>query len=100
MSNKLGYCWEARSGHHIVFDNSFELYRKECSAKRTQTSAKEVLTKVKDAMHKGVDWVSPDTPITELAKLMCEHDIGASTSPCHLPASESTCDHVSPKFAV
>lgn len=33
--------------------------------------------KVKDAMHKGVDWVSPDTPITELAKLMREHDIGA-----------------------
>src|SRR5258707_3768214 len=33
--------------------------------------------KVKDAMHKGVDWVSPDTPVTELAKLMCEHDIGA-----------------------
>ena len=33
--------------------------------------------KVKDAMHKGVDWVSPDTPVTELAKLMREHDIGA-----------------------
>jgi CBS domain-containing protein len=33
--------------------------------------------KVKDAMHRGVDWVSPDTPLTELAKLMCEHDIGA-----------------------
>jgi CBS domain-containing protein len=33
--------------------------------------------KVKEAMHKGVDWVSPDTPVTELAKLMCEHDIGA-----------------------
>ena len=33
--------------------------------------------KVKDAMHKGVDWVSPDTPVTELAKLMCERDIGA-----------------------
>src|SRR5437764_8666711 len=33
--------------------------------------------KVKDAMHKGVDWVSPDTPLTELAKLMREHDIGA-----------------------
>jgi predicted transcriptional regulator len=33
--------------------------------------------KVKDAMHKGVDWVSPDTPVTELAKLMCEHDLGA-----------------------
>jgi CBS domain-containing protein len=33
--------------------------------------------KVKDAMHKGVDWVSPDTPVTELAKLMCDHDVGA-----------------------
>src|SRR5262249_1656192 len=33
--------------------------------------------KVKDAMHKGVDWVSPDTPVSELAKLMREHDIGA-----------------------
>jgi CBS domain-containing protein len=33
--------------------------------------------KVKDAMHKGVDWVSPDTPVIELAKLMRDHDIGA-----------------------
>jgi CBS domain-containing protein len=33
--------------------------------------------KVKDAMHRGVDWVSPDTPITEIAKLMCDNDIGA-----------------------
>jgi len=33
--------------------------------------------KVKDAMHKGVDWVSPDTPVTEVAKLMRGHDIGA-----------------------
>ena len=32
--------------------------------------------KVKDVMHKGVDWVSPDTPITEIAKLMQGHDIG------------------------
>src|SRR4030081_2785448 len=32
--------------------------------------------KVKDLMHKGVDWVSPNTPVTELAKLMREHDIG------------------------
>jgi CBS domain-containing protein len=32
---------------------------------------------VKEAMHRGVDWVSPDTPIVELAKLMREHDIGA-----------------------
>jgi CBS domain-containing protein len=33
--------------------------------------------KLKDAMHKGVDWVSPDTPVTELAKLMRDHDVGA-----------------------
>jgi len=33
--------------------------------------------KVKDAMHKGVEWVGPDTPVTELAKLMLKHDIGA-----------------------
>jgi CBS domain-containing protein len=33
--------------------------------------------KVKEAMHKGVDWVSPGTPVTELAKLMREHDVGA-----------------------
>jgi CBS domain-containing protein len=32
--------------------------------------------KVKDAMHKGVDWVSPDTPVAELAKLMKGNDIG------------------------
>ncbi len=33
--------------------------------------------KVKEAMHKGVDWVGPDTPVTDLAELMCQHDIGA-----------------------
>jgi predicted transcriptional regulator len=43
----------------------------------TQTQATEVAMKVKDAMHKGVDWVSPDTPVTELAKLMRDHDVGA-----------------------
>jgi CBS domain-containing protein len=33
--------------------------------------------KVKDAMHKGVDWVSPETPVCELAKLMRDHDVGS-----------------------
>ena len=33
--------------------------------------------KIKDVMHTGVDWVSPDTPVTELAKLMRDHDVGA-----------------------
>ena len=32
--------------------------------------------KVKDVMHKGVDWVSPETPVTEIARLMQAHDIG------------------------
>src|SRR5262249_45583579 len=40
-------------------------------------SAMEVPMKVKEVMHKGVDWVGPDTPVTELAKLMLKHDIGA-----------------------
>jgi CBS domain-containing protein len=32
--------------------------------------------KVKEVMHRGVDWVSPATPVTELAKPMQAHDIG------------------------
>src|SRR5262245_1562031 len=40
-------------------------------------SSKEVRMKVKEAMHKGVEWVGPDTPVTEIAKLMCTHNIGA-----------------------
>ena len=33
--------------------------------------------KVKEAMHRGVEWVDPNTPVTELAKLMCKCDVGA-----------------------
>jgi CBS domain-containing protein len=33
--------------------------------------------KVKDIMHKGASWVGPDTPITDVAKLMRKNDIGA-----------------------
>jgi CBS domain-containing protein len=33
--------------------------------------------KVQMAMHKGVEWVGPETPITEIARLMRKHDIGA-----------------------
>jgi CBS domain-containing protein len=33
--------------------------------------------KVREAMHKGVQWVDPSTPLTKLAQLMSEHDIGA-----------------------
>jgi len=33
--------------------------------------------KVKKIMHKGVQWFSPETPITTLAKTMQKYDIGA-----------------------
>jgi CBS domain-containing protein len=33
--------------------------------------------KVKEMMHKGVEWVSPDTPVTTLAKKMKKYDVGA-----------------------
>ena len=33
--------------------------------------------KVKDAMHKGAEWVAPNTPVLELAKMMQKHDIGS-----------------------
>lgn len=31
--------------------------------------------KVKSSMHKGVEWMPPDTPVKTLAKAMLEHDI-------------------------
>jgi CBS domain-containing protein len=33
--------------------------------------------KVKEMMHKSVEWVSPDTPVTAVAKKMTQYDIGA-----------------------
>jgi CBS domain-containing protein len=33
--------------------------------------------KVRQAMHAGAQWVEPGTPLTELARLMREHNIGA-----------------------
>ena len=33
--------------------------------------------KVKEMMHNGVEWASPETPVTTLAKKMLEQDIGA-----------------------
>lgn len=33
--------------------------------------------KVKEAMHSGVEWVEPDTPISEIARLMRDLDVGA-----------------------
>jgi CBS domain-containing protein len=33
--------------------------------------------KVKNCMHKGAQWVSPDTPVKAVAKAMREQDVGA-----------------------
>jgi CBS domain-containing protein len=33
--------------------------------------------KIKSAMHNNVEWVDPSTPITEIARMMRDHDIGA-----------------------
>ncbi|MEX2488844.1 MAG: CBS domain-containing protein [Pseudomonadales bacterium] len=33
--------------------------------------------KVQEAMHSGVDWRNPETPLTEIASIMREHDVGA-----------------------
>ena len=35
------------------------------------------MTRVSKAMHKGVEWRTPDTPLTEIAKVMRTHDVGA-----------------------
>jgi CBS domain-containing protein len=55
-------------------------------AKREKASEEELrhmeeqgrsAVKVQIAMHKGVEWVGPDTPVADLAKLMRKHDIGS-----------------------
>ncbi|WP_160152509.1 CBS domain-containing protein [Microbulbifer sp. ALW1] len=33
--------------------------------------------KVEQAMHRGVTWCSPDTPLQEVAQLLRDHDVGA-----------------------
>jgi CBS domain-containing protein len=33
--------------------------------------------KVSDIMHRGVKWVTPETPVVELAKRMLDEDVGA-----------------------
>lgn len=33
--------------------------------------------KVKEAMHEGCTWCSPDTPLSEVAKILRDEDIGA-----------------------
>jgi hypothetical protein len=43
--------------------------------------------KVKDAMHKGVDWVSPDTPVTELPPSASCRDRGVAKLTPYLRAS-------------
>src|SRR5262249_16047937 len=57
-----------RRGSDIVYSKRWVGDRR-CIRSCTRTQRRSSM-KVKDAMHKGVDWVSPDTPVAELAKLM------------------------------
>jgi CBS domain-containing protein len=41
------------------------------------TGEEDDTMKVREMMHRGVEWFAPDTPITVLAKAMRDHDIGA-----------------------
>jgi CBS domain-containing protein len=43
----------------------------------TAEQPRRLTVKVKDIMHRGVEWVAPDTPIVEVAALMKRHDVGA-----------------------
>jgi CBS domain-containing protein len=40
-------------------------------------NSKEANMLVKEAMHKGVEWCSPDTPVSRVARMMREKDVGA-----------------------
>jgi CBS domain-containing protein len=42
-----------------------------------ELQGEERARKVRSSMHKGVEWVSPDTPVRVLANIMREQDIGA-----------------------
>jgi CBS domain-containing protein len=44
---------------------------------KRKTVAMEALMKVKDVMHFGAEWIGPDTPITRIAQLMKQHDVGS-----------------------
>jgi CBS domain-containing protein len=44
---------------------------------RFRRFSKEAAMKVKNAMHKNAEWVSPETPITQIAKQMKDLDIGS-----------------------
>src|SRR5712691_3518721 len=46
-------------------------------AAKSERQQRRSAMKVQIAMHKGVEWAGPDTPVVELAKLMRKHDIGA-----------------------
>jgi CBS domain-containing protein len=35
------------------------------------------IMKVKEAMHEGVEWRAPNTPLTDIAKVMKDNDVGA-----------------------
>ena len=65
------------SGKSRTQGDHSHLDRRTTSRPRIYFQQQRSAMKVKEAMHKGVEWVGPDTPIIELAKLMHKHDVGA-----------------------
>jgi hypothetical protein len=51
--------------------------RSQCPLARACVQKWEVIMKVKEAMHKGVQWMEATASLIELARVMKEHDIGA-----------------------
>jgi CBS domain-containing protein len=63
---------ETETGH-LFTDETGHLFTERYFKQRPEEQA----MKVKSSMHKGVEWVSPDTPVRVLANIMREQDIGA-----------------------
>jgi CBS domain-containing protein len=58
-------------------ETPFVIVVSRCARNSLETRNRDVAMKVKNSMHKGAHWVSPDTPVTKLAQMMREQDIGA-----------------------
>src|SRR5688572_9342165 len=55
-----------------------EARERRCSGRKKRSGPDgDVPMKVKDAMHKGAEWVTPQTALTDVAKKMRDLDIGA-----------------------
>lgn len=70
------YDFEFDRRRYIVYETGRPL-KAEGRTSSAQLQQRRSLMKVKEVMHRGVEWVGPETPIFELAKLMRTFDVGA-----------------------